>query len=312
MTIQTSSGPIIAFGQNPAQAGTNYQPDYNQDVGPSGFAVGTFLVDPRYGARAGLSYNRVQATGFMEQSAYLAMDVVPATAATAAIAALANAVSGTPMTLVSASGAGVVISTTATRILASGTVLPVGTVFIDSVPAVIAFGASGAVSVYDPRTMLARAVSVTGSASATGGNITIRGTDVYGFPMTETIAAPASATTVNGKKAFKSITSATPAFSDTHNYSVGTTDIIGLPIATYVFGNLSIYWNSADVTAQTGFTLADGTAVTATTGDVRGTYTLQAASNGTLRLVVQILVSPWNAAAANGAASLFGLANFAG
>lgn len=312
MTTSSIPGPLIVYGQNPAQAGTNYQPDYNQDLGPSGFGVGTFLIDPRYGSRSGLAYNRVQATGFFEQQAFLVIDTVPAALGGADIAALANAVSGTAMTLASATAGSVTVSSAALRFLASGTTLAAGTLFVGNVPAVIAFGQSGAVSLYDPRTMMARAVSVTGVSGGAGGAFTVRGYDVYGFAMTETITATSGATTVNGKKAFKAIASVTPGFSDAHNYSIGTTDIIGFPIATFALGNLSIVFNNAIVTATTGFVVADTTTVSATTGDVRGTYALQTPSNGTLRLQMQVLVSPWNAAAANGAASLFGLSQFGG
>ena len=153
------------------------------------------------------------------------------------------------------------------------------------------FGISGqttGVSLWNPQCLIARAVAVTGSASSTGGNITISGYDIYGVPMTETIAAPASATTVNGKKAFKYIASVTPAFTDAHNYSVGTTDIYGFPIRSEYFGDVAINYNAAAITANTGYVAAVTTSpATATTGDTRGTYALQSASDGAKRLMVR-------------------------
>jgi len=153
------------------------------------------------------------------------------------------------------------------------------------------YGISGqttGVSLWNPQCLIGRAVAVTGSASATGGNITIAGYDIYGVPMTETIAAPASATTVNGKKAFKYIASVTPAFTDAHNYSVGTTDIYGFPLRSEYFGDTAINYNAAAITANTGYVAAVTTSpATATTGDVRGTYALQSASDGSKRLMVR-------------------------
>jgi len=150
------------------------------------------------------------------------------------------------------------------------------------------FGSAASINLWNPQCLVARAVSVTGSASATGGNITISGYDVYGVPMSEVIAAPASATTVNGKKAFKYISSVVPAFTDAHNYSVGTTDIYGFPIRSEYFGDVVINYNATGITASTGYTAAVTTSpATTSTGDVRGTYALQSAADGTKRLMVR-------------------------
>lgn len=150
------------------------------------------------------------------------------------------------------------------------------------------FGSAASINLWNPQCLIARAVSVTGSASATGGNITISGYDVYGVPMSEVIAAPASATTVNGKKAFKYISSVVPAFTDAHNYSVGTTDIYGFPIRSEYFGDVAINYAAAGITSNTGYTAAVTTSpATTSTGDVRGTYALQSAANGTNRLIVR-------------------------
>jgi len=166
-------------------------------------------------------------------------------------------------------------------------------------------GQPASVYLWNPQALIARAVSVTGSASATGGNITISGYDIYGVPMSEVIAAPASATTVNGKKAFKYISSVVPAFTDAHNYSVGTTDIYGLPIRSDNFGDLAINYNATGITASTGYVAAVTTSpATTTTGDVRGTYALQSAADASKRLVVRQFVTPANMGSVAG---LFGV-----
>jgi len=167
------------------------------------------------------------------------------------------------------------------------------------------FGQSNSVYLWNPQALVARAVSVTGSSSATGGNITINGYDIYGVPMSEVIAAPASATTVNGKKAFKYISSVVPAFTDAHNYSVGTTDIYGFPLRSDFFSDVAINYNAAAVTANTGYVAAVTTSpATTTTGDVRGTYALQSASDASKRLAIRQFILPANMGSFTG---LFGV-----
>lgn len=59
--------------------------------------------------------------------------------------------------------------------------------------------------------------------------VTITGTDVYGRPMTEAITLNGT-TQVNGKKAFKTVTSASASAAVSNSAFIGTTDILGLPI----------------------------------------------------------------------------------
>ena len=166
-------------------------------------------------------------------------------------------------------------------------------------------GQPSSVYLWNPQALIARAVSVTGSSSSAGGNITISGYDIYGVPMSEVIAAPAGATTVNGKKAFKYISSVVPAFTDAHNYSVGTTDIYGFPMRSDYFGDVAINYASAAITANTGYVAAVTTSpATTTTGDVRGTYALQTAANASNRLIVRQFVIPANMGSISG---LFGV-----
>jgi hypothetical protein len=358
MSITANSGPYIAFGQSP------YGLDYNPDLGPSLFWGGVARLDPR----TNFTYLPGQASGSLTAgfatSDTMTISFAPYAKGTAAIAAAANVVSGTAMTLVStnstttgvsvgasctnqntgqtvtglllldgyASFTGVVASnvltvssltgavtigmTLAGTGVATGTLVtaqltgPAGGVGTYSVTgnATVAsatitgqatgtlallqpFGQTPSVFIWNPQALVARAVSVTGSASATGGNITIAGYDIYGMPMSEVIAAPASATTVNGKKAFKYIASVTPAFTDAHNYSIDTTDIIGLPLRSDFFGDTAINYNATGITANTGYVAAVTTSpATTTTGDVRGTYALQSAADGSKRLMIRQFV----------------------
>lgn len=372
MSITANSGPYISFGQSP------YGNDYNPDLGPSLFWGGVGRLDPRLN----FTYVPGQASGSLTAgfatSDTMTINFAPYAKGTAAIAAAANVVSGTPMTLVSSNSTTTGVSVNAsctnqstgqavtglllldgyasfTGVIAnsiltvssltgtvtigmtlSGTGVNAGTTIVNQLtgPAGGAgtytvqgdtttssttitgqatgttallqpFGDTPSVYVWNPQALVARAVSVTGSASATGGNITIAGYDIYGMPMSEVIAAPASATTVNGKKAFKYIASVTPAFTDAHNYSIDTTDIIGLPLRSDFFGDVAINYNSAAITANTGYVAAVTTSpATTTTGDVRGTYALQSAADGSKRLMIRQFVL---AANTGSNAGLFGV-----
>lgn len=167
------------------------------------------------------------------------------------------------------------------------------------------FGQSATIYLWNPQCLIARAVSITGSTSATGGAFLVSGYDIYGVPMTETITAASGTATTNGKKAFKYIASVVPQFTDAHNYSVGTTDIYGLPLRSDFFGDVAINYNATGITASTGYVAAVTTSpATATTGDVRGTYALQSAADGSKRLIVRQFVLPANAGSITG---LFGV-----
>jgi hypothetical protein len=316
MAVSSAAGPLIVYGQSPAQAGTNYQPDYNSDTGPSAFALGTVLLDPRYGYRNNLTRTSAvaggqAAVGFFIGCDILVIDQVPATASATNIVASANATTAA-LTLVTSTAAGITVSSSAVTLPQSGTTLAAGTVFIDSAPAMINFGTSGAVGVIDPRTMIGRAVSVTVASSGTATSATVRGYDVYGFAVTEIIALTAGQAN-NGAKGFKAISSVTLNAADSsHAYSVGTQDVFEFPIAAYFFNQTTIVWNNAQITANTGFTAAVTTTATGSTGSVRGTYAVQSASDGTKRLQVTVSPSPVNIASATGTASLFGVQQYAG
>ena len=274
--------------------GVNGVTSYPPNAAPSIAYLGDGIQDHRFQyLKRGTNNLMPGILGWYGAQAPMVANIVPSTIAVANIAAAAHVVSGTPMTLVAASGAGITVLSASVQatFYASPRVLSAGRV-IDGVPTLQLFGAAGSFTTgyYDPATCVGRAVSITGSVSATGGNFAVAGYDVYGFPMTETIAAGAGAVTTNGKKAFKVVTSVTPAFTDAHNYSVGTADIFGFGLLATYFGDVRIFWNNAAITANTGFVTADTATPTSTTGDVRGTYAVQSASDGTKRL--QIYVNP--------------------
>ncbi len=100
------------------------------------------------------------------------------------------------------------------------------------------------------------------------------------------------------------------ATTDANNLSVGTTNVFEFPLQVIDWGQVEITWDAIDVTAVTGFTAAVVTdPSTAALGSVRGKYLIQGnAADGTRRLIVEIGITPYAVANANGAASLFGIA----
>ncbi len=153
---------------------------------------------------------------------------------------------------------------------------------------------AGATRIYDPAQLIARTVTLTAGSTTASGNALVKGYDVYGQPMSEQIAIPTTATTNSGKKAFKYVSSVQVLAGGvtTGNVSVGTGDVFGVPVRVDLFEAMAIFYNNVQIvgaagTVPTGLVFADQTpAATTTTGDVRGTYAVQSASDGTKRLVI--------------------------
>lgn len=135
-----------------------------------------------------------------------------------------------------------------------------------------------------------RGVSLTSTANLSAVNFTVSGYDVYGQPMTSTIAGP-NANTVNTPKAFYQVTNIAASAAVATAVSAGSSDVFGLPVITPDAGYVaSVKWAGALAQDAGTFTKADATTpATAATGDVRGTYKPSSASNGANRLVVGVL-----------------------
>jgi hypothetical protein len=113
--------------------------------------------------------------------------------------------------------------------------------------------------------------------------------------ITGTTGTAQTAVAVTGNKAWKYIASITPAGTvNSTGLTVGTTDTIGLPLRADRWTELDIANGNTAVIASTGFTAAVTTTATATSGDVRGTYALQTASNGVNRVAVKQSPLPLN------------------
>ena len=145
----------------------------------------------------------------------------------------------------------------------------VGAVTLDGVLAV-----GGVVTLDVPRNL------VVDSGGADTAVLTFTGTDEYGVAMVEAITLNGT-TAVLGKKAFKTITSCVSSGATIANGAfVGTGSALGLPI--FLPNAVNILYD-----AENGAAATDGVSVagvvslpTATTGDVRGTFTPDSALDG--------------------------------
>ena len=139
-----------------------------------------------------------------------------------------------------------------------------------------------------------RAVAVTiGAGTITNRNVTVTGYDYYGQPMSEVIATGTTqSTTVNGKKAFFQIISASVSGAVGATISLGTADIFGCPVRFNNRGYLArVGWDNTLAEDAATVTVAVATTATTTTGDVRGTVVPSSAADGAKRLVVAVLLT---------------------
>jgi len=145
--------------------------------------------------------------------------------------------------------------------------------------------ATGGVATFDvPRTI----TIVSTNAGDTTQTATVIGTDVYGLAMSELIAFNGT-TAVTGQKAFKTVTRVAISAALTGNGSVGSTDVFGFPFRANTRNYVLTAWNGAFVTTGT-FAAADATVATTTTNDVRGTYAVPDAADGSKRLTLWMYI----------------------
>jgi len=175
-------------------------------------------------------------------------------------------------------------------------------------------GGTGAITGYtNPTTYILSAVTATsatllttasGAVASTAGTITgltftlgaapqvitVSGYDYYGQAMSEAItSSSAVSTAVSGKKAFYQISSVTTAGATGTALTIGTTDILGIPVRVVDAGYIvNVNWNNTLARDTGTFAQAITTTATTTTGDVRGTYLPSSASDGIKRLVMTV------------------------
>lgn len=280
MAVSAIAGPQIVAGQIGS--------DSNADIGPSLFYGTAGLLDSRFAYQQNTYAKRAvgYAGGYLET-----LDAVPAALAANNIAASQTPTAGTPLTLVTTTGAGVTVLSAATVGLASGLAIASGTLALDGAPAVHTGGSNQAIQWYQASTMLSRAVRIVSAGNDSSATFTVAGYDEYGYAMSEAIAGANG--TATGKKALKFITSVTPSGTLSGSaVTVGTTDVIGFPLFSDRFGKILIFFNDALITATTGYVAGVTSTATTTTGDTRGTYLLQSASDGVKTLLFMQMVTP--------------------
>jgi hypothetical protein len=297
MGVVHHSGPLVV---GPSGQGSVTAIGIGSDSpAPSTIYGGVALVDPRYQYHngGGTEANALLSIGIGLSGHTLVVDQAPSTAVVNNIAVAVAVTTGTNIALVSSSGAGITVMTSALTIPQTGNVVPTAKLAIDGLPALVYFGTNKSVAVADPTKNIARGIAITASSGGVGGNFLVSGWDLYGFPQTEKItvaSSPTGATTTNGKKAFKFINTITAQVTDTFSYSVGTSNVIGFPLAVTEFPLANVGWAGSPVTVSTGFVAAVSSTATNTTGDVRGTYTIQSNANGVLVLQMFQFITPAN------------------
>jgi len=301
-------GPLVVYGLRNAPGNLASDPDASLSL----FFGGTGLFD----SRAGYSITRRGALGFASPSPIEALAVIPSTISATAIAAAQVPVAGTALTLAAATANGVTVITAANQapLPVSQNVPPIGALFIDGLPAFLPIGLDGQIAIWDVTSISQRAVQITSVGNDSTATFTIRGCDYTGAPVTCTVTG-ANAGVATSSKTFKAVYSITPAGTlSGSNVSVGQADVFQFPLLAAGWENVQVFWNGLQVTAaSTGFTAPDlTTPATALTGDTRGKYAVQSASNGTKKLVMFVTPSPAAIASSPGSlnTALFGVTPF--
>jgi hypothetical protein len=301
--------PLIVLPGKPALG--NYS--NNPDMAPASLWGGAGLMDPRYRYLTG---NRKdgqsgvlapQVLGFAQTSFIKTVGGIPSAVSTSNIAAAQNASANVPFSLVTTSGAGITVLSAPTLMLPSLVTAPTGAVALDGLLSFKKFGVGFQSWFYDPSTMIARAISITGVSGATGGNVLLTGLDLYGYPQTQLVTVAAGATTTNSLKCWKTLYAATPLFSDAHNYSIGTADIYDLGIEADQFADCDIYWAGVLQLLATYTAPVTTSPATNLTGAPRGVFTPGSSSDGTKRLDILVETTVGRLATVPMSVGLFGV-----
>jgi len=291
MSISASQGPLIQYRSNPLGSAGTGAANQNPDAAAAAFLHGVAVLDQRY---AFTYVNGMSTSPTAGATCYSwlatecqAMDAVPSAISAVNIAASQSPGAGA-ITLVSVTGAGITAGVSITRPDTGETVT--GVLAIDTAFAGTSFSQNASVQMWDPTKAISRNVRLVSGGNDSGITFTVIGYDLYGYPMSEAITG-ANAGTASGVKAFKYISSVTHTGTVAGTLTIGTGDVIGLPLRVDRFGFARVVYNNTVITASTGFVAAVTTdPATTTTGDTRGTYALQSASDGTKRL--QVFITP--------------------
>ncbi len=130
-------------------------------------------------------------------------------------------------------------------------------------------------------------IVVSSSGTDTTQTATVTGTDAYAVPVVETISLNGT-NTVQGLKAFLTVSKIAMSASTVGNVSAGTGDKFGVPYRINKKGSLQAFWDATWNSGSATTTLGSTSTATATTGDVRGTYLPATASDGTRTLALWV------------------------
>lgn len=138
-----------------------------------------------------------------------------------------------------------------------------------------------------------QAITINATGDASGLTFTIAGTDLYAVAMTEAIIG-ATGTSAVGVKAFLTVSSVSITASTPGLVQIGGSSVYGLPVRAATKGKfLGVYMDGGPMP---GATLVAGLAATgastATTADVRGTWTPTTAANATRIFSVMLMPDP--------------------
>jgi hypothetical protein len=180
------------------------------------------------------------------------------------------------------------------NIAASQTPAAAGSLTLTAGTSVKSVTTAGGVSVYQLDCPRAVQLTTASGTIVTSRNLTVSGYDYYGQAMSEVIATGTTSSAVAnvaGKKAFFQITSIAISGSLPVAITVGTTDVLGIPVRVFNVSYVaSVKSNNALAQDAGTFVAADTATATTTTGDVRGTYAPATASNGIVRTTMGILL----------------------
>lgn len=128
------------------------------------------------------------------------------------------------------------------------------------------------------------------SGEAVAGVVTVTGRDWQGNTMTETITLNGT-TVVPGKKAFAFVDSAAVVGDSGSGFIIGFGDLLGLPF--YLDSVDAVLLELEDNATATAGAFVKGvdTVASATTGDVRGTYAPNSATDGAKNFVLVLAVN---------------------
>ncbi len=177
-----------------------------------------------------------------------------------------------------------------------------------SANATMPYRLAGAAVLFDPQQGVTRNLTIAAASIGSGTTaVLVSGYDIYGVPMTEILTADGT-TLVNGKKAFKYVSSIVVSVAATTvtpaDLSIGAGDIYGFPLRVDKWEYTESRFNGGLQIHSTAMVAAVTTLATNTSGDVRGTQNFStgmfgaatgsavvgAGFNGVKRLVVKMQV----------------------